>query len=72
MSNAKDIVGDLKPSVATNSEFWDVEVHLEESKNRCVLLPQNHELQTMLSILNPSMVHRELSIRVFELIVPSA
>jgi hypothetical protein len=72
MSNAKDIVEDSQPSVASNSEFLDAEDLPEESTNRCERLQLIHGLRTMLLVQDPSKVHQELSIQVFERIVPLA
>ena len=71
-SIAMGIEVDLQPNVASNAESLDVEGHLEESTNRCELLLPNLELQTMLSVQVPPMVHRELSIQAFVPIEPSA
>jgi hypothetical protein len=72
MSNAMDIAGDLQPNVASNAESLGVEDLPEESRNKCERLQLIHELRTMLSIQDPSKVRQELSIQVFERIVPLA
>ena len=69
---AMDIEAGLQPNVATSAESLDVEDLLEESTNRYERLLQTLELRTMLSVQDPSMVHRELSIQAFGRIEPSA
>ena len=71
-SIAMDIVEDSQPNVEANAESLDVEDLLEESTNRCGRLLPTLELRTMLSVQDPSMVHRELSIQAFGQIGPSA
>jgi hypothetical protein len=71
-SIAMDIEADWQPNVASNAESLDVGAHQEESTNRCGRLLLTLELRTMLSVQDPSMVHRELSIQAFGLIEPSA
>ena len=71
-SSAMDIVEDLQPNVEANAESLDVEGLQEESTNRCEQRLPTLELRTMLSVQDPSMAHRELSIQAFGPIEPSA